>query len=281
MQCLNIGCGQRFHPKWINIDKVPRHPSVRQCDVEQGLFFPDCHFDVVYHSHVLEHFEVDNAKKFIAECYRILKPKGVLRVAVPDLEQIVQCYLQILRKITDGDIAAQEDYNWIMLELYDQVVRNSSGGQMAAFLSREVISNRDFIVKRCGVEVQNLMRHFESQRIDKQNKAASEAVSSNHLFSLQLKNIFRNFRELIIKCLLGSEYNSLKIGRFRCSGENHQWMYDKFSLHKILSESGFVNIIQRAADKSFFSGWSAFNLDTDSDGSIYKPDSLYMEALKP
>jgi hypothetical protein len=210
-----------------------------------------------------------------------LQPKGVLRVAVPDLEQLVQCYLQILQKITDGNITAQEDYSWIMLELYDQVVRNSSGGQMAAFLSREFISNRDFIIKRCGVEIENLMRKFELQRIDKQNKDASEIVSKKALSPFQLKNILRALREQIVKYLLGSEYNALKIGRFRCSGENHQWMYDRVSLYALLDECGFIKIIQQDAAKSYMPEWASYNLDTESDGTIYKPDSLYMEAVKP
>ncbi|MCI5164704.1 MAG: methyltransferase domain-containing protein [Candidatus Electrothrix sp. GM3_4] len=279
MQLLNIGCGNRFHQEWVNIDKVPGNPSVKQCDVERGLLFPDCHFDVVYHSHVLEHFEVMEAKKFIGECYRVLKSEGVLRVAVPDLEQVVLCYLKSLQQITDGNADATYDYEWIMLELYDQVVRNTSGGQMAAFLNRESIPNREFIIKRCGVEVENLMRRFELHRIDKQNKVVSETKFPS--LSLQLKIIFRNFREQIIKILLGSEYNALKVGRFRCLGENHQWMYDRVSLYTILEEHGFIKIVQQDAGKSYIPDWAAFNLDTEPDGITSKPDSLYMEAVKP
>jgi hypothetical protein len=35
------------------------------------------------------------------------------------------------------------------------------------------------------------------------------------------------------------------------------------------------------ADESYITNWTSFNLDTEPDGSIYKPDSLYMEAVKP
>ncbi|MCI5222091.1 MAG: methyltransferase domain-containing protein [Candidatus Electrothrix sp. AR4] len=280
MRLLNIGCGKRFHKDWINIDKIPSHPSVKQCDAEQGLPFPDSHFDVVYHSHILEHFELQDAKHFIKECYRVLKAKGVLRVAVPDLEQIVLCYLQTLQEISHGNIRAQDDYNWIMLELYDQVVRNSSGGQMVTFLNRASIPNRDFIVKRCGVVMENLMQHFKKSNSD-QPEQIPKKISRFSSYFLNPRSRIEKLREQLLKILLGKEYRALKIGRFRSSGENHQWMYDRFSLHNLLDEFGFVDILQRHALQSYIPNWSAFHLDTEHDGRIYKPDSLYMEAVKP
>jgi hypothetical protein len=57
-------------------------------------------------------------------------------------------------------------------------------------------------------------------------------------------------------------------------------MYDRYSLGKILQQMGFTEIIQRQADISYISNWSDFNLDTEPDRTVYKPDSLYMEAIK-
>ncbi|QUY40607.1 hypothetical protein [Acaryochloris marina] len=58
-------------------------------------------------------------------------------------------------------------------------------------------------------------------------------------------------------------------------------MYDRYSLARLLKECGFEQITQRSATESYIPGWSSFNLDTEADGNIYKPDSLYMEAIKP
>jgi len=277
---LNIGCGGRIHKDWVNIDKCPVNLFVQQCDVERGLPFLDNQFDVVYHSHVLEHFEMMVAGSFVKECLRVLKPGGILRVVVPDLEQIVLAYLQTLQGIDDGDSSAHDDYDWMMLEMYDQVVRNSSGGKMASFFKRDFIPNKKFVIDRCGIEVERLMKRFEETKRGKQLSAFVVDKDKPSFFLLQSNKIIVNIREKILKILLGNEYQSLKIGRFRCSGENHQWMYDRISLHSILRECGFIDIVQRGADTSYVEDWTMYNLDTEPDGTIYKPDSLYMEAVK-
>lgn len=94
MKLLNLGCGSRFHPAWVNIDTAPAEPSVVAHDLREGIPFPDAEFDAVYHSHVLEHFPKRSAGPFLAECLRVLRPGGILRVAVPDLERIARGYLE-------------------------------------------------------------------------------------------------------------------------------------------------------------------------------------------
>ena len=99
---LNLGCGPTFHPDWVNLDISPTDPRVRSADVTKGIPLPPNVCDAVYHSHVLEHLSAEEAKVFIAECYRVLKPAGILRVAVPDLEQIARLYLQCLDSARRG-----------------------------------------------------------------------------------------------------------------------------------------------------------------------------------
>jgi len=88
--------------------------------------------------------------------------------------------------------------------------------------------------------------------------------------------------ELILRLILRpTDLLALNIGRFRQGGEIHQWMYDYYSLSTLLQNCGFENIIQRSACDSYFADWASFNLDSEPDGSIYKPDSLYVESVKP
>src|SRR5450631_925025 len=96
---LNLGCGHRFHPDWVNLDIVPQHPDVRKCDLSEGIPFPDQSFDVVYHSSMLEHFRREDARRLIEECRRVLKPGGIIRIATPGLERICELYLEVLRAL--------------------------------------------------------------------------------------------------------------------------------------------------------------------------------------
>ncbi len=70
-----------------------------------------------------------------------------------------------------------------------------------------------------------------------------------------------------------------KLGRFRLGGEIHQWMYDKYSLRKLLSENGFSQFEIMTAFTSKLPGWSNYELD-GSQGKIRKPDSLFVEGVR-
>jgi predicted SAM-dependent methyltransferase len=63
---------------------------VRECNVVEGVPLPDASCDAVYNAAVLEHLTPAQAERFLRECHRLLKSGGVLRVGVPDLEQIVR-----------------------------------------------------------------------------------------------------------------------------------------------------------------------------------------------
>jgi SAM-dependent methyltransferase len=160
MDLLNIGCGSIFHPAWINIDAVTSSAAVLEQDISKGLQFTEKSFDVCYASHVLEHLTVIEAQNLMLECWRVLRSQGVLRLAVPDLETITKTYLHALREVELGSSAAESNYDWIMLELYDQVARNCAGGEMSVFLSQPHIKNRDFIVSRIGFEAE---RYWDSR----------------------------------------------------------------------------------------------------------------------
>lgn len=46
----------------------------------------------IFSSHVFEHLFMDEVEKLISECHRVLRPGGVCRVVVPDLEKIMTLY---------------------------------------------------------------------------------------------------------------------------------------------------------------------------------------------
>ena len=282
MKYLNLGCGRHFHLDWTNVDFTSTGDGVIAWDLTQGIPFPDASFDVVYNSHVLEHFPKTKAKSFLEECCRVLRPQGTIRIVVPDLEQITKTYLRSLEQASSGSQEWSDNYNWILLEMYDQTVRNHSGGEMLAYFFKEHIPNPEFILQRLGGEAKNL---FKARECNWQEKDSISNPKSK--LRQMFKNVYRFMfypgyhRESMLRLLLGKEYEALQIGRFRKGGEIHQWMYDRYSLALLLEEYGLEKIVQRTASQSYISNWTNFNLDTESDGSIYKPDSLFMEAIKP
>ena len=278
VRMLNLGCGGRFHPEWTNIDFYSSGGAVIAHDLNLGIPFPDSSFDVVYHSHVLEHFPKAKARRFIAECVRVLKPGGILRVVVPDLEQIVRLYVDARERARSGDPLWEQNYEWMMLELFDQTVRETSGGEMGKYLGDETIQNEAFVIERLGHEARkSVLTHVRRM---KNNPQRSSLITKIGRFA-SISEAFRALREFFIRLLLRSEYRMLEVGRFRALGEVHQWMYDRYSLARLLEKAGFSEITQRAADEGYVANWRTFNLDTNADGSIYKADSLFIEARKP
>ncbi|HEY3104436.1 MAG TPA: methyltransferase domain-containing protein [Pyrinomonadaceae bacterium] len=283
MKCLNLGCGSRFNPAWTNVDFAATNPTVLSHNLRQGIPFPDEEFDVVYHSHLLEHFSRPDTRAFLRECWRVLKAGGTIRIAVPDLERIAKTYLEKLEQATTGDEQRAHDYEWMMLELYDQTVRESTGGEMAAYLSREGLPNQDFVIDRIGLEAKQLIESAERPGTGPASRAEDAPAIPRRMMFRQLRRILKDRvarRETIVRRLLGSEYELLELGRFRRSGEVHLWMYDRYSLARTLAETGFHGIEIVRPDESRIPDWSSYHLDTEPDGSVCKPDSLFMEASR-
>jgi SAM-dependent methyltransferase len=286
MRLLNLGCGNRFHSFWTNVDFVSNNKNVIAHNLLSGIPFADNSFDIVYHSHVLEHFSKADGELFIKECYRVLHPSGIIRVVVPDLEQIAIEYCKNLEMALQGDFNAGENYDWIMLELFDQTVRNESGGDMAKYIYRNNILNEDYLYSRIGDEGRIMRNLYLHNKIDTDLSKIEKAFKYESNKQETRDFGFRKFLDWVKKILFQSEidyYNKLKreaaIGKFRLGGEIHQWMYDRYSLSKSLKKSGFFNVEVKTAFSSNISNWGTYELESKN-GIIYKPDSLFIEAMK-
>ena len=279
MTCLNLGCGSRFHPTWVNLDFASTHPGVRAHDLALGIPFGDESVDVVYDSHVLEHFTKEDGRRLIRECFRVLRTGGLIRVAVPDLETIARLYLQSMEQALLGTKEGAANYEWMMIELYDQAVRHLPGGEALRHLLNDELANEEFVIMRWSVEAKKNLPRFrrnEKQALPKESVWKRSARSIYHFLRDPQK-----WHEAVVRRVLDAEYETLKLGRFRRGGSVHLWMYDRYSLGTLLKSVGFEEIVQRTATESFVPDWSRFHLDTEPDGTLYKPDSLFMEARKP
>ena len=155
MKLLNIGCGYITHPEWMNLDIAPTNPIVKSFDFRRGLPASSESIDACYSSHVLEHARRKEAVFLIQDCFRVLKSGGVIRIVVPDLEMIVREYLNCLENVSQDDRTSEADYDWMVLELLDQIARDRQGGNMAEYLNQSKLCNEDFVISRMGFELSN------------------------------------------------------------------------------------------------------------------------------
>jgi SAM-dependent methyltransferase len=114
---VNIGCGPQSKSDWINLDYgivsfLSQFPWLFKLFVGLGLL-SDFHYqniprihdctkklpfknnpvDFIYTSHFIEHLYRYETVRFLKECKRVLRQKGILRIAVPDLKLLVQKYI--------------------------------------------------------------------------------------------------------------------------------------------------------------------------------------------
>jgi SAM-dependent methyltransferase len=273
MKLINLGCGKTFHSDWVNLDLASNSDDVISYDIRQKLPYPDNYFDACYSSHVLEHLTKEEANKFLQECWRILKPGGIVRIVVPDLENITRNYLNLLDELKQENKQVEADYDWMILELYDQMVRSSSGGEMKQFLLNPNLSNKEFILSRIGEAATNYWNPSAPKRTLWQK-------IQDRSFSWWFQKIRLELAKIIILLLFGQDMKLVfQEAIMRNSGELHRWMYDSFSLARVLEKNGFSDISICHAEESRISYFNSYQLDT-MNGKIRKPDSLFMEGIK-
>jgi predicted SAM-dependent methyltransferase len=89
---LNLGCGPNVAPGWLNVDLDPMPGAVRG-DVRAGLPLADASVDCIAAIHLVQDLPWPEIAPALAEMRRVLKPGGVLRLAVPDLDRAIRAYL--------------------------------------------------------------------------------------------------------------------------------------------------------------------------------------------
>lgn len=275
---LNLGCGGTYDDRWTNVDLYKTGKNVIQADLTKKLPFNSSTFDVVYCSHLLEHFNIDDGEKLLCEIYRILKKDGVVRIVVPDLEKIAEIYLQKIRSSMNGEYGADDDYNWILLELYDQVERNTSGGNMLSYILNPKIPNKKFVISRVGKEAENILATNNSNSINRLKNIIQIIRIRGIKFTLTY--IYEFCVGIFVRIIGGKRiYKAYKEGIFRNSGEVHKHMYDRYSLARVLKKTGFKNVKRMKPTESNIPSFNEYQLDVINN-KTRKPDSLFMEAIK-
>jgi predicted SAM-dependent methyltransferase len=283
---VNLACGCTFvdGQGWINLDFEPGNPAVQQADLLGYLPIDDCRVSILYSSHFLEHIPKSQVKAFLLECYRVLKPGGVIRLVLPDFEEMCREY--ILRRDNNEHIKA----DFLVVEIIDQCVRLRGGGELKDVYQR--IANTpdsnqemiEFVRLRNG-------ETLGMGRCHKEENAMGAGIAHQSLIarlilkiSNRTKSVKRQLSEAWFSWLIGrlpSAFRRQNIS-FAPIGERHHWLWDLHQISDVLLECGYTAIARCQCNTSRIAGFPFFPLDVDEEGRPRKgAESMYIEAIKP
>jgi SAM-dependent methyltransferase len=89
---LNWGCGAHPEPGWVNSDLKDAPGIDISCDIRDGLPVADGSFDYVVSIHALPMIPYPELVPALQELRRVLRPGGVLRLGLPDLDRAIRAY---------------------------------------------------------------------------------------------------------------------------------------------------------------------------------------------
>ena len=93
MTLVNFGSGPHKLPGFVNVDlDAASRPDV-VADLARPLPFRDASVDAIFSEDCVAYIEREALVRFLAECRRILRPGGAMRVLTPDLERLARLYL--------------------------------------------------------------------------------------------------------------------------------------------------------------------------------------------
>ena len=90
---LHIGCGKKYLPGYKHVDVIDYEHVDFVCDARHLSMIKTGEVSEIYACHILEHVERSEVPDVLHEWNRVLRSNGILRVAVPDFEAIVNEYV--------------------------------------------------------------------------------------------------------------------------------------------------------------------------------------------
>jgi predicted SAM-dependent methyltransferase len=256
----------KFHQEWTNIKfallPTAAGKAVNVCDIRRPLSLPNTSFDAVYANHVLEHLTPQEGAKFVKEIYRVIKPAGVFRVVVPDLE--TTC-IEYLKSLDEGWASSSEEslqkYHWSVLELIDQMVRDKSGGILLEVLKSGQF-DPGYALYRSGDVFSEFFPPVPPP------------------LSLKEKILSRTSKELLYEVLRRVKLFIVR-GDPRKTAEANKWLYDRLSLKLLLETHGFRQYVVKDFRQSDIKNWARYDFDRSNHGDYPLEPSLYAECRKP
>lgn len=265
---INLGCGDYFvdSNEWANYDWAPKSKAVIQANLIAQFINKGNAIEFIYMSHYLEHLPLPLAEEVLKNCFKILNKNGIIRIVVPDLENICREYVNQLD--SRDDLKSR----FVSIELLDQLVRKTSGGlltkQYEAAAKNETL--KKYIKKRIGHNfVENNTGQMKVSRIQK-------VVQNPRIIIRKINEKYTRF----VIFFIPKQYKLQEISQIN-HGERHHWVYDFYYIKEILEKIGFSQVYKVDAGFSNQKGFPFQPLDFDQNNDIRKgEESMFIEAIK-
>jgi predicted SAM-dependent methyltransferase len=144
-----VGCGPCVLAGWINVDQQPRHRIDLAADLRTSLALQSDSVDYIVGIHVLQDLPFLDIPPALMELQRVLKPSGLIRLALPDLDRAICAYLT-----GDHDYfyVPDTDARLIGTKLVTQIVWYGSVRTPMTFdCMQELLANQGFEhIRRCA-----------------------------------------------------------------------------------------------------------------------------------
>lgn len=280
MKALNLGCGNSYidSPLWVNADWSPSGSSVIGLNLLKKLPFEDQQFDLVYTSHFIEHLLKDDFALLLEECYRVLTPRGTIRIVTPDWDEMV---LEYVRQINEHNYYYAK---YVQVEILDQCVRTKPGGELKGLNQRALVDPTfaEYLKHRSGYiantsELQMLARD-KSGKLSRLKNFAGKTLDQK-IYALR-RHLERAYVLFLVK-LLPPWFRRYQVS-MTDPGEKHIWLYTSRELHEVLNGIGFINTQKLQFDKTHSKFQEILSLDCLPEGGPRKGAlSMFIEATKP
>ena len=120
---LNVGSNAVLMDGWINMD-IENIEGVVQHDATTKFPYEDNSVDFIFSEHFIEHLVLNDGVFFFSECYRILKPGGVVRTSTFDIDNLMinlhkDKWDEYKMWLYDGQFKDRDRIEFLNMAIYD------------------------------------------------------------------------------------------------------------------------------------------------------------------
>ena len=112
---LQVGAGYNLLNGWLNTDLQPTSRGCTFLDVTKRFPFENNTFERIFTEHLIEHLTYQDGLLMLSECYRILKLGGRIRIATPNLVNIISLYRH------EKTVSQQRYLDWAMKKYFSHL----------------------------------------------------------------------------------------------------------------------------------------------------------------